>query len=320
MKYNQVVDEIINLVKNVSFAKAGIYLEEALNGCSQEDILAHLDYGGVIPESFHHDSTEEKIFAKYCDALLARGLAELGLVTHVFESRGESADVGAEHPEGDYDLVGDAKAFRLSRTAKNQKDFKIEALNEWRHGADYAVLLAPIYQYPNKKSQIYGQAIRYNVTLLSYTHLAFMIRSKNATPDNFLELLKVGNKLKDKVIVSGKKIEGNAADYWAAIHETVLEITGLTNEDWEKALEANLARLKEQANSEAAFWEERKKSYAGIDHETAIKLLIKALKIDSKIATIKKTGKLLKPEAEVVPDEAVPAEFAAEFKNALDEE
>ena len=33
-----------------------------------------------------------------------------------------------------YSLVADAKAFRLSRTAKNQKDFKVQAMDglAWR--------------------------------------------------------------------------------------------------------------------------------------------------------------------------------------------
>jgi hypothetical protein len=37
--------------------------------------------------------------------------------------RADSADV--EGATKDYTIVGDAKAFRLSRTAKNQKDFKV---------------------------------------------------------------------------------------------------------------------------------------------------------------------------------------------------
>jgi hypothetical protein len=37
--------------------------------------------------------------------------------------------------------------------------------------------------------------------------------------------------------------------------------------------------------------EEKMKQYAAIDHDTAVKLLIKSLKIDSKITKIKKLGK-----------------------------
>src|SRR5687768_15324066 len=121
MKYNEVAQEIVSLItKAETFTASGAHLEELLGECSKNEILDHLDYGGVIPEQFDHDSTEEKVFAKYCDALLARGLTELGLTAHVLEARGNSADVKAVHEE-QYSLVGDAKAFRLSRTAKNQK-------------------------------------------------------------------------------------------------------------------------------------------------------------------------------------------------------
>ena len=33
-----------------------------------------------------------------------------------------------------YTLIADAKSFGLSRTAKNQKDFKVTALSNWREG------------------------------------------------------------------------------------------------------------------------------------------------------------------------------------------
>jgi hypothetical protein len=281
MRYNQVVEEIVHLVESAAtFAQSGTRLEAALNGCSQADILDHLDYGGVIPEQFPHDSTEEKVFAKYCDALLARALTELGLTAHVIEARGNAADVQAQH-QTVYSLVGDAKAFRLSRTAKNQKDFKVEALNQWRDGANYACLLAPSYQYPSTVSQIYAQAIRYNVTLLSYTQLAFLIRNKNYTPDDLARLWQVGQTLTETQ---------SAVGYWAAVRTVVLELTGRTNEEWEQAVADTRARLREQADEQVRFWASEKERIIKLDRQTAVGELIKALKIDSKIAVIRKTG------------------------------
>ena len=84
-------------------------------------------------------------------------------------------DVIAESRVYGYSMVSDAKAFRLSRTAKNQKDFKVSALSAWRRDNDYAVLCAPYFQYPAKTSQIYSQALSNNVCLLSWEHLIFMI-------------------------------------------------------------------------------------------------------------------------------------------------
>lgn len=88
-------------------------------------------------------------------------------------ARGNSADVFGK--TNDYTIVGDAKTFRLSRTAKNQKDFKVSALDSWKQGNNYAMLAAPLMQYPTRKSQIYAQAIDKNVTLISYTHLHFLL-------------------------------------------------------------------------------------------------------------------------------------------------
>ena len=282
MKYNEVAGIIVKLIERAeTFAQAGSNLEIALSSCSTQDILDHLDYGGVIPEQFEHDSTAEKVFAKYCDALLAVALKGIGLDSRVIEARANAADVEAQSKA--YTLVGDAKAFRLSRTAKNQKDFKVEALDKWRRGANYACLVAPLYQYPSTSSQIYSQAIRYNVTLLSYTHLAFMIRSNKVNAENVGELWKLGTTL-----IPSR----NAVGYWTGIRDVMLKITGKPNAEWEKAVQDTFTRLREQAAEQIRFLEEQKKTFESLDKETAVKLLIKALKINSKIAVIRRTGSL----------------------------
>lgn len=283
MKYNEVAERIVCLIQTAtSFAESGNQIQSHLVQCLRDDILDHLDYGGVIPERFGHDSTEEKVFAKYCDALLARALLELGLDAHVLDARADAADVHATL-KGKYSLVGDAKAFRLSRTAKNQKDFKVEPLNQWRSGADYACLLAPLYQYPNTDSQIYKQAVRYNVTLLSYTHLAFIIRSNKIDPERLKELWESSKAIQET---------GNARIYWENIKKVMLNITGKVEDDWQIARDQTIERLKEQATVEIKFWEERKEYLKSLDPPTAIQELIKALKIDSKITVIRRTAAL----------------------------
>ena len=102
------------------------------------------------------------------DAVLARAFRELGLQAAVLRERADSADVIAFSCFHGYSLRADAKAFRLSRTARNQKDFKINALSVWKEDAEYAVLCAPYFQYPKRESQIYDQALDRNVCLLSW--------------------------------------------------------------------------------------------------------------------------------------------------------
>ncbi|MGB6469600.1 MAG: HindIII family type II restriction endonuclease, partial [Candidatus Acidiferrales bacterium] len=85
-------------------------------------LLDHLRLCGAIPEHYGHDSSAEKLYSKYTDALLAHAYRAIGLTSLVLTERADSADV--EAVAANYSLVADAKAFRLSRTAKNQKDFK----------------------------------------------------------------------------------------------------------------------------------------------------------------------------------------------------
>jgi type II restriction enzyme len=177
-------------------------------------------------------------------------------------------------------IVGDAKAFRLSRTAKNQKDFKVEALNQWKKGADYALLACPLYQYPTRTSQIYDQAIRYNVALLSFTHLGFLIRSRPADPNALASLWSISTGL-----TSGK----DAIPYWNAVSKEVCRIADKTLEEWDRYLEASKRFTLEQAQEQKTFWEAEKVRISKFDHDEAVAALIKALRIDNNISLISRT-------------------------------
>ena len=98
----------------------------------------------------------------------------IGLASAVLTERTDAADV--ECVCDNYSFVADAKTFRLSRSAKNQKDFKIQALDNWKHGKPYAMVVCPVYQLPSRTSQIYQQAIVRSVCVYTYTHLAFLVR------------------------------------------------------------------------------------------------------------------------------------------------
>lgn len=261
-----------------SFKEKTELLFEQLENLDREAITLHTEYGGVIPESFSHDSSEEKLFAKYCDFLLAKVLSLLGMDAHVIEERADAADVEARSKT--YSLVGDAKAFRLSRTAKNQKDFKVEALNQWKKDADYACLVCPLYQYPTKTSQIYDQAIRYNVSLLSFTHLGFMLRTRALQVKEFDNIWKLSGTL-----ASGKE----AAPYWKAMTRQVALATGKSFDDWEKYLLGSKKLLRTQAREQLTFWEREKDRIRQMDHDQAVEALISALRIDSNIAMITRT-------------------------------
>lgn len=148
-------------------------LEKYLSKTTRKELSSTIIECGILPEMFGHDSSEEKLWAKLSDIILSQSLNHLGIKAEVLGARGNSADVYGKTDK--YSIVGDAKTFRLSRTAKNQKDFKVSALDSWRKGNNYALFVAPLTQYPNRVSQIYAQAIDKNVTLISYTHLYFLL-------------------------------------------------------------------------------------------------------------------------------------------------
>lgn len=195
----------INKVKSLEFDKATEELENFVyNNSNFLDILGEI---GAIPESIEHDSTEEKLFSKVSDIILSRAFIEIGLNSEVLKQRGNSADVFAESKFHGYSLVADAKSFRMSRTAKNQKDFKINSLNNWRGNSEYAILCNPYFQYPKKASQIYSQSMNYNVCLFSWEHFIFLIKNKIKENNkiNFECIWNFGKYNSNKVLVSNRK-------------------------------------------------------------------------------------------------------------------
>jgi hypothetical protein len=280
MKYYEVADVITHICADAwtDFRQKTAHLFNALNGLSNEDIIRHIEYGGVIPESFSHDSSEEKLFAKYCDFLLAKGLTLIGIPSYVIEERADAADVIGTNKI--YRIVGDAKAFRLSRTAKNQKDFKVEALNQWKNGADYACLVCPLYQYPTRTSQIYSQAIRYNVTLFSFTHLGFLLNEDKVDELHLEGLWGLSRRLSS---------DKEAVPYWNAISQQVANIAGVRLEKWDKYLNKSKLLTLEQAQKQLGFWESEKNRIRALSHDRAVNELINALRIDSNIQLIART-------------------------------
>jgi len=144
-------NRFIQLIFNISKEKEAFdSLENEVLKLSKKEISQSIIECGILPEIFTHDSSEEKLWAKFTDILLAMSLSFLNIPSEVLRTRGDSANVFGKTKY--YSIVGDAKTFRLSRTAKNQKDFKIKALDDWRKGNNYALLVAPLIQYPNRRS------------------------------------------------------------------------------------------------------------------------------------------------------------------------
>lgn len=138
-------------------------------------------------------------------------------------------------------------------------------------------MVGPLTQFPNTRSQIYKQAIQKNVTLISYTHLRFLIEHKTRSP--LTKLWETGLNLKQS---------DSAAEYWAAIDRTVASLCNKDFSDLEATKQIEIEKLKELGREGISFWESRIEEYHKISKEEAVRRLIKAEKIEAKIRTIKK--------------------------------
>ncbi len=257
-------------------------LEKAFAKINRKTLSKNIIECGIIPEMFSAGSSEEKLWSKLSDIMLAAALSQLGIKTRVLGARGNAADVYGESKK--YTIVADSKTFRLSRTAKNQKDFKIQALSSWRIESSYALLVAPLSQFPTKSSQIYVQAINLNVTLLSYTHLNFLLdfyKNENLKPlwetGSTIKKLQPGNSHSDSKL------------YWQQIDETICHILNKNLDSLKKYKLLELEKTKEIGNEGINYWNEKIKEYSNLSKSEAIKKLIKAEKIHSKIKLIQQT-------------------------------
>lgn len=246
---------------------------------------AHLFTCGIIPEQLSHDSSQEKLYSKYTDEVLALTLCRLGATASVLEARGDSADVQAVvQGEG---LVADAKAFRLSRTAKNQKDFKITALAGWRGDHTHALLVAPLYQYPTASSQIYRQAIERGVLLLGYEHLVAVLRLDAHIPGGGLSAL-------TRILGALEPLPAtkDASVYWRAVNDALHVQQRDAVALWAGVIaeSAEVLRLMKAVEIEHLSGEARRISM--MTRDEAIEELLRLRRLEQRIATIGAAGAL----------------------------
>lgn len=244
-------------------------------------LLDHLRLCSDIPEAYSHDSSEEKLYSKYTDALLSHTFMSLGLRSLIFRERGDAADVEAFAP--DYSFVADAKAFRLSRTAKNQKDFKIQAMDGWKRGKPYAMVVAPIYQLPTRSSQIYEQASTRNVCIFTYPHLAVLSTfARTTTPERTAALLKA---IFESVrILNPSK---DASPYWRAVNGSMLSFDASIGPLWDIEKRASAESLVIAKELALEFLAAEREVIMRLSHDQALAELLRINNIESRIRTIR---------------------------------
>lgn len=227
MNYKEITDLVFQYVARYNeqndFQTASSEMKDIIYNLSKDEFIPLINQIGIIPEKISHDSKEEKLYSKVSEIFLGKCFEELGFNTSLFVTRADTADILARSKYHGYTLVSDAKAFRLSRTAKNQKDFKVESMDVWRGDNDYSVLCCPYYQYPKKTSAIFKQSLDKKVSLLSWEHFSFFIKNNiKETIDTDLSIIwKFPSKQGE--ITTVKNMENNYFD------EQNIYITNKTN-------------------------------------------------------------------------------------------
>lgn len=269
----------------LDFAAASSNLQSILFDISRTDVLSLITEIGIIPEDIGHDSSEEKLYTKVSDILFAKALKEMDFEVTVLKERSDCADIIAQSKYHNYSLVGDAKAFRLSRTAKNAKDFKVDSMVHWREDNDFSVLACPYFQYPKNNSQIYRSALDGNVSLFSWEYL-YIILSENVKESEDTDLRELWNQ-SHHIMQQTNMADANKC-FIQQQDANIREIIGLTEEQFDNHFNNIKGSVVYRGNEEIRYYESEIARIWQLNREDAIRELLVSMKLDSKIETIRK--------------------------------
>lgn len=244
-------------------------------------LLGHLRLCGAIPEEYGHDTSEEKLYSKYTDVIIHQAFQTIGFTSVVLKERADVADV--ECVTDRYSFVADAKAFRLSRTAKNQKDFKIQAMDRWKHGKPFAMVVCPVYQLPSRTSQIYQQAAARSVCIATYSHLAVLVKyAQISSRGNAITLLHEIFKA-----VEAMNPSKDAYSYWQTINRTMLDFDSRLSDTWKAEKNAAGESIQIVRDEALRFLAGERERIMRLSKEEAIREILRSSKIENKIRAIR---------------------------------
>lgn len=279
---NYWIDEISRLSGN--FGVDAEKVENEINGEIEkigiDAILGHLRLCGAIPERYGHDTSEEKLYSKYTDVVIHEAFSAIGLQSLVLKTRADVADV--ECVADDYSFVADAKAFRLSRTAKNQKDFKVQAMDGWKHGKPYAIVVCPVYQLPSRSSQIYQQAATRSVCVGTYSHLAVLVQyAELVSQSKAIELLK-----QLFISVESMNPSKDAPAYWQTLNRKMLGFDNKIRDLWREEKKASAESVNISREESLHFLASERERIMKMSKDQAISEILRSSKIDGKIRAV----------------------------------
>lgn len=269
---------------SLSFPDATQRLQERIYALDRAHTIQLVSQIGSIPEDIGHDSTEEKLYAKVSDILLAKSLIEMNLEATVLTQRADCADVVAQSHYHRYSLVGDAKAFRLSRTARNAKDYKVNSMAIWKGDSEYAVLVCPYFQYPKSNSQIYKEALSGNIALFSWEYLYILLK-EGIRESSSINLSALWNQ--SGIISKTTTVSNSNSCFLNQQNQNISKILKITPEKFYEYFNSVKELIVERGNTEIQYYEQEIERVKQLNREEAIAELLRNLKLESKIATIR---------------------------------
>ncbi|MDE5982824.1 MAG: HindIII family type II restriction endonuclease [Duncaniella sp.] len=275
----------LSVSERLPFSEATQRLQEQIFALNKADIINLISQIGAIPENIIHDSTTEKLYTKVSDILLAKSLTELNLEAKVLTQRSDCADVIAQSHYHGYSLVGDAKSFRLSRTARNAKDYKVTSMNNWRGDCDYSVLVCPYFQYPKNKSQIYKEALDGNVALLSWEYLYILLK-ENVKESPEVNLCQLWNQ--SAIIGQGTTVHNAKNCFLPVQNSNIASILNIHDTKFSSYFNQVKNIIVDRGNAEIGYFQQEINRVKQLNREDAIAELLRNMKLDGKITTIRK--------------------------------
>ena len=123
----------------------------------------------------------------------------------------------------------------------------------------------------------------HNVTLFSYVHLQFLIEKR--IKGNLEDLWEIPIYISKNYKSEERK---RGITYWHAIDSLVCEITKQPIDVLKQYKQQEIKKTKEVGQEGINYWTSKINEFKKLNREQAIKLLIRAEKIEQKIETIKK--------------------------------
>lgn len=232
--YEEIIPDFINKVENEF--NTDILFSKLLLSC-------------YIPDEFMENGSEEKLYTKLVEVLIAIWAKKMGFEYEIIAEKSGKEDIRIII--GNEVVVADSKTFRLGRSqvAPNVKDFlKLASVSLWiencnlefqsklldRKAIGGLVTYTSLHEWKNK-SEVYIECSDKNTPtlMLSYEYLSFLLLYKNQY--NVFEL----NKLWDYNRIFKNKLpkENNKHLYWTAINDEIIKITNVNKEFLEQFLD-----------------------------------------------------------------------------------